>query len=87
MTRSSQLSSSRQKAEKMGMNLALSGLASEEEQDNEDKINAMCEGRKLLKTPATSPSLPHLRIKPWKPSEPRTKREIKSSIARSMSIP
>ena len=31
------------------MNLALSGLASEEEQDNEDKINAMCEGRKLLK--------------------------------------
>ena len=30
------------------MNLALSGLASEEEQDNEDKINAMCEGRKLL---------------------------------------
>jgi type I restriction enzyme R subunit len=30
------------------MNLALSGLASEEEMDNEDKINAMMEGRKLL---------------------------------------
>ena len=30
------------------MNLALSGLASEENQDNEDKINAMMEGRKLL---------------------------------------
>lgn len=30
------------------MNLALSGMVSEEEQDNEDKINAMCEGRKLL---------------------------------------
>ena len=30
------------------MNLALSGLASEEDQDNEDKINAMMEGRKLL---------------------------------------
>ena len=30
------------------MNLALSGLASEDEMDNEDKINAMCEGKKLL---------------------------------------
>lgn len=32
------------------MNLALSGLASDDEMDNEDKINAMMEGRKLLKT-------------------------------------
>ena len=32
------------------MNLALSGFASEEEMDNEDKINAMMEGRKLLTT-------------------------------------
>ena len=31
------------------MNLALSGLASDNETDNEDKINAMMEGRKLLK--------------------------------------
>lgn len=31
------------------MNLALSGLVSEEEMDNEDMINAMMEGRKLLK--------------------------------------
>ena len=31
------------------MNLALSGLASEDAPDNEDKINAMMEGRKLLK--------------------------------------
>ena len=30
------------------MNLVLSGMVSEEQQDNEDKINAMCEGRKLL---------------------------------------
>lgn len=30
------------------MNLALSGLAAEDEMDNEDKINAMMEGRKLL---------------------------------------
>ncbi len=30
------------------MNLALSGLASDDEMDNEDKINAMIEGRKLL---------------------------------------
>lgn len=30
------------------MNLALSGLASDEEMDNEDRINAMMEGRKLL---------------------------------------
>lgn len=30
------------------MNLVLSGLASEDEMDNEDKINAMMEGRKLL---------------------------------------
>lgn len=30
------------------MNLALSGLASEDDMDNEDKINAMMEGRKLL---------------------------------------
>ena len=30
------------------MNLALSGLASADEMDNEDKINAMMEGRKLL---------------------------------------
>jgi len=30
------------------MNLALSGLASEDEMDNEDKINVMMEGRKLL---------------------------------------
>lgn len=30
------------------MNLALSGLTSEDEMDNEDKINAMMEGRKLL---------------------------------------
>lgn len=30
------------------MNLALSGLASDDEMDNEDKINAMMEGRKLL---------------------------------------
>ena len=30
------------------MNLALSGLASDGEMDNEDKINAMMEGRKLL---------------------------------------
>lgn len=32
------------------MNLALSGLASDSEPDNEDKINAMVEGRKLVKT-------------------------------------
>ena len=32
------------------MNLALSGLASNSELDNEDKINAMVEGRKLVKT-------------------------------------
>lgn len=31
------------------MNLALSGLASDNDMDNEDKINAMIEGRKLLK--------------------------------------
>ncbi len=31
------------------MNLALSGLASENDMDDEDKINAMMEGRKLLK--------------------------------------
>lgn len=31
------------------MNLALSGFASEDEMDNEDKINAMMEGRKLLR--------------------------------------
>ena len=30
------------------MNFALSGLASDDEMDNEDKINAMMEGRKLL---------------------------------------
>lgn len=30
------------------MNLALSGLATDDEMDNEDKINAMMEGRKLL---------------------------------------
>lgn len=30
------------------MNLALSGLSTDEEADNEDKINAMMEGRKLL---------------------------------------
>jgi len=30
------------------MNLALSGLATDEEADNEDKINALMEGRKLL---------------------------------------
>ena len=30
------------------MNLALSGFASEDEMDNEDKINAMMEGRRLL---------------------------------------
>lgn len=30
------------------MNLALSGFASDDEMDNEDKINAMMEGRKLL---------------------------------------
>lgn len=32
------------------MNLALSGLASDNEMDNEDKINAIVEGRKLVKT-------------------------------------
>ena len=32
------------------MNLALSGMASDSELDNEDKINAMVEGRKLVKT-------------------------------------
>lgn len=32
------------------MNLALSGLASDDEMDNEDRINAMVEGRKLLNT-------------------------------------
>lgn len=32
------------------MNLALSGLASEDDVDNEDKINAMMEGRKLVTT-------------------------------------
>lgn len=32
------------------MSLALSGLASEDNMDNEDKINAMMEGRKLVKT-------------------------------------
>lgn len=32
------------------MNLALSGMASDRELDNEDKINAMVEGRKLVKT-------------------------------------
>lgn len=32
------------------MNLALSGMASESDMDNEDKINAIVEGRKLVKT-------------------------------------
>ncbi len=32
------------------MNLALSGLATDEDTDNEDKINAMMEGRKLVPT-------------------------------------
>lgn len=32
------------------MNLALSGMASDSELDNEDKINAIVEGRKLVKT-------------------------------------
>lgn len=32
------------------MNLALSGMASDDEMDNEDKINAIVEGRKLVKT-------------------------------------
>ena len=32
------------------MNLALSGLATDEDADNEDKINAMMEGRKLVST-------------------------------------
>ena len=32
------------------MNLALSGMTSDSELDNEDKINAMVEGRKLVKT-------------------------------------
>lgn len=32
------------------MNLALSGLASDDKMDNEDRINAMMEGRKLLTT-------------------------------------
>lgn len=32
------------------MNLALSGLATDEDADNEDKINAMMEGRKLVTT-------------------------------------
>ena len=32
------------------MNLALSGLATDEDADNEDKINAMMEGRKLVPT-------------------------------------
>lgn len=32
------------------MNLALSGMASDNEMDNEDKINAIVEGRKLAKT-------------------------------------
>lgn len=32
------------------MNLALSGMASDNEMDNEDKINAIVEGRKLVKT-------------------------------------
>lgn len=32
------------------MNLALSGMASDNEMDNEDKINATVEGRKLVKT-------------------------------------
>ena len=32
------------------MNLALSGLAADEDADNEDKINAMMEGRKLVPT-------------------------------------
>lgn len=32
------------------MNLALSGMASDGEKDNEDKINAIVEGRKLVKT-------------------------------------
>ena len=32
------------------MNLALSGLATDEDTDNEDKINAMMEGRKLIPT-------------------------------------
>lgn len=36
------------------MNLALSGLASDSELDNEDKINAMVEGRKLVKTASYS---------------------------------
>lgn len=35
------------------MNLALSGLASDDEMDNEDKINAMMEGRKLLNNAST----------------------------------
>ncbi|MCI2192510.1 MAG: DEAD/DEAH box helicase family protein [Ancrocorticia sp.] len=32
------------------MNLALSGMASDDEMDNEDKINVIVEGRKLVKT-------------------------------------
>ena len=69
------------------MNLALSGLASEEEQDNEDKINAMCEGRKLLKNASYFAFTATPKNKTLETFGTPYQEGDKSSIARSMSIP
>ena len=59
------------------MNLALSGLASEDEMDNEDKINAMMRDVSYSIMPATLHLLQHQRIRLWKPSVFHIKMETK----------
>ena len=69
------------------MNLALSGLASDSELDNEDKINAMVEGRKLVKTASYFAFTLRLKTRRKRCLARLMKKTAKSNTGPSMSIP
>lgn len=66
------------------MNLALSGMASDNKMDNEDRINAIVEGRKLVKTASYFAFTATPKNKTEEVFEPRMKRMASSSTGLSM---
>ena len=69
------------------MNMTLSAIMSDPDMDNEDKINAMCEGKKLLTNASTLPSPPRRKTRHWRLSARRTRMPVSSSIVLSTCIP
>lgn len=69
------------------MNMTLSAIMSDPDMDNEDKINAMCEGKKLLTNASYFAFTATPKTRHWRLSARRTRMPVSSSIVLSTCIP